>query len=124
VVCSQLFAYKSNENFGAAPPNEVGFRLYDVGKEFKRQQISNKQWRITKLNSKFRYQHFPSHFIVPEAISDGTSMQIILFARCACVCVCVCVCVCARACVCVCALVHVCMTCMRTRTLCSALCEI
>jgi hypothetical protein len=74
VTPRDLFAYKNKESYAKAPLlSEDGFCLYDVVSEFKRQQLSDKQWRISKLNRGFRYPTFPNLFVVPASISDGTT---------------------------------------------------
>lgn len=67
---SDLFAFQNAEVFPLRS-ELLGWPLYDAIKEFKRQGLSDDQWRVANYNSSFALTQYPSKFIVPAATSDG-----------------------------------------------------
>jgi hypothetical protein len=70
-ACSDLYAFQSEEKFPLRAELQ-GWPLYRIDKEFERQQLSSDRWRITDYNRSYNLPHFPSSFIVPASLSDGT----------------------------------------------------
>jgi hypothetical protein len=70
-VRRNLFAFQNKEKF-PLQAELLGWPLFAVEKEFKRQNLPSDEWRLAEVNKNYIMPSFPARFIVPASISDGT----------------------------------------------------
>ena len=79
-----MFAFQFQEKYPPFNANGArgvdGWRLYDPIREFKRQDVPNESWRITKININYDViDTYPEILAVPKAVSDDDLREVAKF---------------------------------------------